>query len=115
MDAKSNQSKLAMARAMGQQAGEECLSKAEKIAAGFGQNAYDFIVALVATMPRRKRVTGEQLVDAAERAGIKPHDSRAYGPIFQRLIRDGVIRRVGVGFRRKGHGTIGATIYTRGA
>lgn len=80
------------------------------------QNAGDeFKDRAAAFIPDRLRrhgpTSGEELVNAAVGAGIVPHDARAFGPVFMRLIRGQVIERVGDCPRTKGHGTKGGSIY----
>lgn len=61
-----------------------------------------------------EQATGERLTDACKQRGIVPHDDRAFGPVFMRLLRQGKIVRVGYCQRTKGHGTAGGSIYARG-
>lgn len=58
-------------------------------------------------------VSGEDIVDAMELAGVKPEhgDGRAYGPAIQGMSHRGLIEAYGDGNRRKGNGTRGATIW----
>lgn len=58
-------------------------------------------------------VSGEDVVDAMELAGVKPEhgDGRAYGPAIQGMSHRGLIEAYGDGNRRKGNGTRGATIW----
>jgi len=55
--------------------------------------------------------SGEDLTDAAKRAGLVPPDDRAFGPVYAALSRRGAIVAVGVVRRRRGHGTRGATVW----
>lgn len=54
---------------------------------------------------------GEIIVDAAKEAGIKPHNDKAFGPVFMMMSRSGEIIRVGFKPRRKGHLAPGASIW----
>jgi hypothetical protein len=47
--------------------------------------------------------------------GICPHDDRAFGSIYAKAIRNGVIRVVGYVPRVKGHGTAGGRLYAAGS
>lgn len=55
--------------------------------------------------------SGEVVTDAAKRAGIVPHDDRAFGPCYAALVRDGIIERHSYTRRLKGHGTGGASVW----
>ena len=54
---------------------------------------------------------GEVLTEACCQAGIVPHDTRAFGPIYMTLARQGVIEKCGSVARRLGHGTAGGNIW----
>lgn len=51
--------------------------------------------------------TGEQLTDAAKKAGIVPGDDREFGPVYSSLHRRGLIHHHGYAPRSKGHGAVG--------
>lgn len=53
---------------------------------------------------------GETLTDACLQAGIVPHDDRAFGSVYLALSRRGIIRKVGLCPRRKGHATSGGNV-----
>lgn len=55
--------------------------------------------------------SGEQLTLACKNAGIKPHDDRAFGPVYMRLARAGQIVKCGQVRRERGHGTAGGNIW----
>jgi hypothetical protein len=55
--------------------------------------------------------SSETITDAARKAGIVPHDDRAFGPVYFSLSRAGKIVKAGVCARRKGHGTSGGTLW----
>lgn len=59
--------------------------------------------------------SGEILTDATKAAGIKPHDDRAFGPIYKRLAKNGAIHRVGICNRLKGHLTGGGILWALGS
>jgi hypothetical protein len=95
-------------RLVGDAMGALCEDKAT--AAGFDSaGAEHFIVCYLAV---HGRCSGEKLVNEAIAAGFVPHDARAFGPIFARLVRAPMIRCVGTEMRTKGHGTAGARIWT---
>lgn len=54
---------------------------------------------------------GEDASDACIKAGIEPHDQRAFGPVFKALIKAKKIERVGFCLRKKGHLTGGGSVY----
>ena len=57
--------------------------------------------------------SGEVLTDACKQAGIVPHDDRAFGPIYMKLSRKGLIEKCGLVVRRRGHGTAGGNVWRR--
>ena len=70
----------------------------------FGARAYAFLCAFARN--RYGPFTGEDVTDAAAEAGIHAGEQRAWGSVFQRAARDGVIRRSSALFRRRfGHGS----------
>lgn len=78
---------------------------------GFGSAAETFIVRFLA---QQGPTSGELLTNACKAAGIVPHDDRAFGPVYMRLARRGVIVKVGVSVRVKGHLTAGANVWSCG-
>jgi hypothetical protein len=56
-------------------------------------------------------VRAEELTVGCHNAGIRPHDDRAFGPVYNRLKREGLIEVVGHARRERGHGTTGGTVY----
>ena len=80
------------------------------IPAGFdSEGAAAFILGIVtASGP----TPGEVLTDRAIAAGYKPHDARAFGPVYATLVRRGSIRCVGFCERKKGHSTAGGRIWS---
>lgn len=57
----------------------------------------------------------EVLTLACKRAGICPHDDRAFGPVYFGLARRGVIVKAGSVRRERGHGTAGGNVWRRSA
>jgi hypothetical protein len=55
--------------------------------------------------------SGEAITNACKKAGICPHDDRAFGPVYLKLVREGRIIKVGTAKRLKGHYTAGANIW----
>ena len=54
---------------------------------------------------------GEDITDACVKAGIVPHDDRAFGPVYMALARKGLIEKCGLVVRRRGHGTTGGNVW----
>jgi hypothetical protein len=80
--------------------------------AEFSDRARGFVLTQLRRCGREAGISGEDLVDALGAAGITPGgDGRRYGPVFARLSEEDLIERYGVGQRRKGNGTLGATIW----
>jgi hypothetical protein len=94
--------------ATGAAAGEACLAKAERVAGFDAAAARGAILELLADGVAR---SGEQLVDHCTRAGIVPHDGRAFGPVLKSLAGGGLIEAVGFVTRAKGHGTAGGRLW----
>jgi len=95
-------------RASGSRLGDLCADKAERVAGFDGQAAGKCIVELLRA---RGAMSGEELTDAAMAQGHRPHDQRAFGPVYARLAREGLIRCVGYCARRKGNGTAGGRLW----
>lgn len=102
------------ARAAGAAAGEHARAKAEEVCPDFSRRAYDFI-ANYAASTSQVQFSGEDLTNCMKAFGIVPHDDRAFGAIFAKAIRRGVIRVVGYVPRVKGHGTAGGRLYAPGS
>ena len=100
--------RISTARRFGDQAGEACAAKAEELRADFREKAFAFIRNYAAA---NARFTGEDCTNAAICAGIRPHDARAFGPVYARAIRDGVMKVIGIVPRVKGHGSMGGKLY----
>jgi hypothetical protein len=74
---------------------------------GFSEAAENFILSLL----RQGPLGGEQITNAAKRAGIVPHNDKAFGPVLGRLSRARLIEKVGFTRRRKGHLTAGGIVW----
>ncbi len=97
------------ARSAGTTAGNHCLAKAEDVAKFDADGAAKFIVAWVR---RYGPTSGESLVAAAIEHGYRAHDGRAFGPVFQRLIKANELKVLRSDLARaKGHGTSGGRLY----
>jgi hypothetical protein len=86
----------------------QVLDKAERTAAFDAEAAAG---ALVAYLQQHGPTPGEELVLVCRAAGHVPHDDRAFGPVFLRLLRRGRIQAVGTVKRRRGRGADGAHVY----
>ena len=103
-----------MARKLGQEAAERAEARAEADAPGFADAALEHIRKAMEELAPGATVRGEDLVNAAKVAGIRPLDDRAFGSVFCKAIRQGLIEPVGFAPRVKGHGTAGCRVYARG-
>lgn len=96
-------------RALGEQAAEACLRKAEDVARFDSEGAAKFITGWIV---RHGNTSGEDLVDAAVDHGFHVHDRRAFGGVFKRLLGSNTIRVLRSDLpRRNGHGTSGGRLY----
>lgn len=100
-------SAFAASREIGRVAADLCAQNAERDTA-FDTRA---AAAQILTLLEDGDASGEALVDACIAAGHVPHDARAFGSVFARLVREGRIRCVGYGLRSKGHATAGGRIW----
>ena len=99
----------AHARAAGAAAGQKATDKAETAAPGFSQAAQAFIVGY---LRQHGATSGEALTHAMTLAGIQPHDARAFGPVYQALLRQRQIACLRSDLpRRLGHGTSGGKLW----
>lgn len=97
------------ARADGAEAGARCADKAERVAAPeFREKARKAILDHLSVV---RSCSGEVLTDIAIAKGARPHDARAFGPVFAKLAREGKIRTVGYCARVRGHGTSGGRVW----
>jgi hypothetical protein len=97
---------LAEAREQGEAAAEECAANATRL----GWDADGAANAVLAYLRAHGPTPGEVLVSAAGRAH-RPHDDRAFGAVFLKLSRAGLIEQAGHAKRAKGHGTAGGVIW----
>lgn len=81
---------------------------AELVSPDFSERAQQFILAY---LQRHGACSGEVLTNACLQAGIRPHDDRAFGPVYMRLSRSRKIEKAGFCVRKKGHGTAGGNIW----
>jgi hypothetical protein len=73
----------------------------------FADAACDFAMSFLRSGP----ATAEAITLAARAAGIVPHDDRAFGPVYMRLSRQGLIEKAGPAVRTRGHGTSGGNVW----
>jgi hypothetical protein len=85
-----------------------CTAKAERTTEFSSAAAKAAVLDLLADGRPR---SGEEIVDHCLRLGIVPHDSRAFGSVFGKLKRDGLIEEAGFVARSKGHGTAGGRLW----
>jgi hypothetical protein len=101
---------LELPREQGAEAGNRCLDKAERTgfdAEGARMFVLDYLKAHGAS-------NGESITLAAKAAGFKPHDDRAFGPVYAVLARRSLIRCAGFCMRQRGHGTAGGRVWELG-
>jgi len=94
--------------AAGHAAAEACAAKAERTTSFDADRARAAVLEVLADGQAR---SGEQLVDHCQRLGIVPHDARAFGAVFLKLKRMGLIEEAGFVARTKGHGTSGGRLW----
>lgn len=90
--------------------GIEGMTRAEKHAIreqpGFIEEGMRFLRGYVAAHPTRA-FSSEELVEMARVCGLSPSDRRAWGLLFLRAQREGLIERSAEAYRRTcGHGTV---------
>jgi hypothetical protein len=86
-----------------------CSEKAEEVT-GFSVDVAQSMV--LEELGNKGPMSGEDLVICCRRAGLVPHDDRAFGSVFAGLSKRGLIRKIGYGPRYRGHGTAGAVIWS---
>lgn len=74
----------------------------------FMDQAMDYILAY---LQRHGPTSGEDLTEACCTAGITPHDNRAFGAVYLKLVKKGLIEKCGLVPRRRGHMTAGGHIW----
>ncbi len=102
------------ARKLGEEAAQAAVDRAEQKDPTFSERAYEHIRKTMLAAAPGQRLRGEDIVNAAKVAGIRPPDDRAFGAIFAKAIRERLIEPVGFAPRVKGHGTAGGRVYARG-
>jgi hypothetical protein len=90
------------------QAIAEVAAHAEERTPGFADDAAAFVLAY---LKQHGPTAGERLSLACKQAGIVPHDDRAFGAVYLRLVRQSCIQRVGEARRERGHGTSGGNVW----
>lgn len=96
---------LAVARAVGEEAGNRAAGRAERAVSDFREKAAAFMLRFLAENGGVS--SSELMTDAAVQSGIKVSDTRAFGPVFQSLAREDKIAFDGYVRRTKGHGSAG--------
>lgn len=102
------------ARKLGEEASQRATDRADQDAPGFSERVLEHIRRTMLSAPSGTQFRGEDIVNAAKMAGIRPRDDRAFGAVFAKAIREGLIAPVGYAPRVKGHGTAGGRVYARG-
>lgn len=105
------ETRVRSARKLGAEAGNAAADKAEQEDLEFRTKALDFIVGYIR---KHGEATGESATLAAVLAGIKPKDQRAFGPVYAKALKRGLIRIVGYVPRVRGHGSAGGKLYAIG-
>ena len=103
--------RAAFSRKLGTEAGNAAADKAEQDDPTFKERALEFIVGYI---KQQGEATGESATLAAVLAGISPKDQRAFGPVYAKAIRQGLIRVIGYVPRVRGHGSMGGKLYAAG-
>ena len=102
------------ARKIGHEAGARAEAKAVEKDPAFCEKALAHFRRTVDALAPGAAIHGEDLVNSAKLAGIRPHDDRAFGPVFVKARNQGLLLEVGQADRVKGHGTAGGRLYARG-
>ncbi len=74
----------------------------------FSRKAQSFVLEY---LQRNGDASGEAITNACRKAGIVPHDDRAFWPVYLALARQKKIEKVGFCSRTKGHGTSGGVVW----
>lgn len=99
---------LQMAQALGQEGMELAAARAERADPGFRHKAQAFVLTY---LRKHGKTKGEALVNECKKAGMVPHDDRAFGAVFSGLSRAGLIACAGFCLRTKGHATAGGRVW----
>lgn len=84
---------------------------AEAYFAEFSRKAQTFVLEY---LQRQGDASGEAITNACRKAGIGPHDDRAFGPVYLALAKRKKIVKAGFCPRTKGHGTSGGIVWRLG-
>ncbi len=96
---------LSTAVQMGRYGQRRALEHAEDQEPGFGAKAYAYLASWVYWRGVGEAFSAEDVVEQARELGVTAPDGRAWGAIFSKAARAGLIRRSSVVFKRKrGHG-----------
>jgi len=99
---------IAQAKEAGKVGIDESAAHAESDAPGFSARAKEFVLRY---LRQHGETSGETLTDKAIEAGIAPDNLRAFGGVYQGLLRKNLIVKVGTCKRRKGHNCAGGSVY----
>jgi hypothetical protein len=100
---------LKAAKVEGERAMHLCLDKAKRSLPDFAERAEQ---AILEHLRAKGQCSGEELVEVARAKGAIARDGRAFGPVFQVLLRRGLIVCLRSDLpRRHGHGTSGGKLY----
>lgn len=105
---------LAIARELGEQGMQRVTERAERVSPGISDLMYAYLVKFAIERKRSERFTSEVVTMgyAADPGFEQPTDARAWGPVFQRAINQGVLSIADYnGVRKLGHGVKGAKRY----
>lgn len=105
----TTQTVMQEARAEGERLAELATQKADRRDPSFSDLACEFIEQYLRA--RQYPVSSEIITNACKAAGIVPKDDRAFGGVYLRLSRKGVIQFAGHCERFKGHGTSGGRLW----
>ena len=97
-------------RELGSRLGELCADKAEEDLQDFRARAREFVLAY---LRQHGATAGEVVTDMAIASGLRPHDPRAFGPVYAYLANKKRRLIVCVDYvpRTKGHGTAGGRVW----
>lgn len=105
---------LELARARGAEGMQAAAAGAEAKAPGITDAMFTFLVRYAQRARAADRFTAEDVTDAyaIDTNLVQPKDQRAWGSVFTRAVRQGVIAIAdNKGVRRKGHGSRGSFRY----
>lgn len=84
----------------------------KRVAKNSGRKFQERALAFVLTwLNQHGEGSAEDISLACKAAGIKPHDDRAFGPVYYKLSQEGKIVKVGETIRKRGHGTSGGNLW----